>query len=202
MILDVFDHLSVGIVLLDQSAKVVFANAAALSLSADGGPLLVNSGVSSRSCADARRLGDLIRAAIAGSGARTMSLSSPDTGRPLLVLVSPVRGVEVDRTEIRNLRTTAAMLLVCDPDREANVPAGWMMDAYGLTLAEARAALATGSGVSIAETAQQLDVSANTVKTHLRRVYEKTGARRQADLSRLIATIGLARSGEARRHLP
>jgi hypothetical protein len=32
------------------------------------------------------------------------------------------------------------------------------------------------------------------VRTHLRRVYEKTGTSRQAELARLMATIGLARS--------
>lgn len=72
------------------------------------------------------------------------------------------------------------------------------MEAYGLTLTEARVALAVASGITISATARRLKVSVNTVKTHLRRVYEKTGTSRQAELSRLIATISLTRGDEDR----
>jgi DNA-binding CsgD family transcriptional regulator len=83
--------------------------------------------------------------------------------------------------------------LICDPDRPAQVPAAWIMDAYGLTLAEVRVALSVASGITIGHAAQRLKISVNTVKTHLRRVYEKTGTSRQAQLARLLATMGLAR---------
>lgn len=72
------------------------------------------------------------------------------------------------------------------------------MEAYGLTLTEARVALAVASGITISATARRLKVSVNTVKTHLRRVYEKTGTSRQGELSRLIATISLTRGDEDR----
>ena len=74
MALSIFDHLSIGVVLLDRSAKVVFANAAAQALSEDGGPLHLNSRVTSLSSEHARRLGDLIRSALDGTLVRTMSL--------------------------------------------------------------------------------------------------------------------------------
>jgi DNA-binding CsgD family transcriptional regulator len=60
-------------------------------------------------------------------------------------------------------------------------------------LAEVRVALAVASGAAISDTARQLKISPNTVKTHLRHIYEKTGTKRQADLCRLMATISLAR---------
>src|SRR5262249_3958379 len=92
----------------------------------------------------------------------------------------------------RSLRAAAAMLLICNPDRPAQVPTAWMTDAYGLTPAEVRVALAVSSGATIRNVARQLKISVNTVKTHLRRVYEKTGTNRQAELSRLMATISFA----------
>ena len=113
-----------------------------------------------------------------------------------MVLASPVRGGAMDRSGIRNLRAAAAMLLICDPDRPAQIPTPWMMEAYGLTLAEVRVALSVASGITISYTARRLKISVNTVKTHLRRVYEKTGTRRQAELSRLMATISLVRGEE------
>jgi DNA-binding CsgD family transcriptional regulator len=41
----------------------------------------------------------------------------------------------------------------------------------------------------VVETASALGVSANTIKTHLRRVFEKTGTTRQAELARLMASL-------------
>ena len=195
MVLDVFDQLSVGIVLLDRFARVVFANAAARSLSAEGGPVRLNSSVTSPYSSYARRLDELIRAALSSTSVGTMSLPSSGSDRPLMVLVSPVRGVDKDRSNARSTRDAAAMVMLCDPDRPAQIPAAWIMDAYGLTLAEARVALSVSSG-TISDTARRLKISANTVKTHLRRVFGKTGTSRQAELSRLMATISLARCSE------
>jgi DNA-binding CsgD family transcriptional regulator len=70
------------------------------------------------------------------------------------------------------------------------------MDAYGLTHAEARVALAASSGNTIIETAQSLNLSPNTIKTHLRRVFAKTATGRQAELAGLIAAFGSVRAGE------
>jgi len=39
----------------------------------------------------------------------------------------------------------------------------------------------------VPEVAETLGIGESTVKTHLGRVYEKTGARRQADLVKLFA---------------
>ncbi|MEA2950423.1 MAG: Bacterial regulatory protein luxR family, partial [Alphaproteobacteria bacterium] len=44
---------------------------------------------------------------------------------------------------------------------------------------------------SVSETAHRLNISPNTVKTHLRRVFVKTGASRQADLARIMAPIAV-----------
>jgi DNA-binding NarL/FixJ family response regulator len=39
----------------------------------------------------------------------------------------------------------------------------------------------------VPEVAPVLGISATTVKTHLQRIFEKTGARRQADLVKIVA---------------
>jgi DNA-binding CsgD family transcriptional regulator len=69
----------------------------------------------------------------------------------------------------------------------------WIMDGYGLTRAEAKVTLAASSGLGVPETANRLGVSPNTVKTHLRRVFAKTGTSRQTELVRLMASIGVLR---------
>ena len=81
-----------------------------------------------------------------------------------------------------------------DPANRPGVPLAWLMDAYGLTPAEARVALAASSGLTIPEVARQLNLSPNTIKTHLRKVFAKTGTNRQMELARLVASIGLLKA--------
>jgi len=50
------------------------------------------------------------------------------------------------------------------------------------------------SGATIPETASRLSVSPNTIKTHLRKVFAKTGTTRQTELARLLASIGLLKA--------
>ena len=173
---------------------MLFANAAAQSLAESGNPLRVDSGVTGLSPEHACRLGDAIRSVLRGTVVRTVSLPSSSSGRPLMVLATPVKGAKLNRSDVHHRRSAAAILFIFDPGSPTHVPVAWLTDAYGLTLAEARVARAVSSGTTIADTAQRLSISPNTVKTHLRRVYEKTGTSRQAELVRLMATIGLART--------
>ena len=59
--------------------------------------------------------------------------------------------------------------------------------AYKLTATELRVLLAIVDAGGAPEVADALGVAASTVKTHLARLYEKTGARRQADLVKIVA---------------
>jgi len=188
-----WDHLSVGIVLVDRFAKVLFANAAARSMSGGDSGVLVNSRLTARP--PARRFDELIQSALDRASVRVVALSSPAGGLPMVALVSPVRMAESKRSDRRGLLSAVALVRLYDPGRQAPIPISWMMDAYCLTRTEAQVAIAIASGASIAEIALRLRVSPNTVRTHLRHVFDKTGARRQTHLCRLVSTLGLARDG-------
>jgi DNA-binding CsgD family transcriptional regulator/PAS domain-containing protein len=191
----VLDRLSVGIILLNRSGRVVFANAAGRAMTALDGPLrLRNSVATTSSSTHSKRLRDLVDAAVRGMPVGTMSLPHSDDGRLFTVLVSSVRGRDIDRFDGFGMRNAAAMLVIHDPARPIQIPSEWIMDAYGLTQAEARVALCAASGATIPETANRLNVSPNTVKTHLRRIFDKTGTSRQTELGRLMASIGLLRA--------
>ena len=58
---------------------------------------------------------------------------------------------------------------------------------YNLTPSELRVLLAIVEVGGVAETARALGVAEATVKTHLHRLFGKTGASRQADLVKLVA---------------
>jgi len=188
----VLDHLTVGVVLLDRRAQVVYANAAARRLdSASGAFCLRHARIEANAPRQAQQLGKLIHAALHGMVGGAMSLPRPGDDRPLTVLVSSVRGRDIERFTNIGLPDAAALLFFIDPADNARPPVAWLMNAYDLTAAEAKVALVTSSGMSVPQTADHLGLSTNTIKTHLRRVFAKTGASRQADLARLMASIGL-----------
>ncbi len=59
-------------------------------------------------------------------------------------------------------------------------------DCFALTRAERLALEHFARGASVPEAAAALDVSKNTVKTHLQSIFAKTGASRQPQLLRLV----------------
>jgi DNA-binding CsgD family transcriptional regulator/PAS domain-containing protein len=60
---------------------------------------------------------------------------------------------------------------------------------YDLTPAEARVLVQVGSGQSTAAVAVQFNLSENTIKTHLARVFGKTGTSRQPELVNIVAHL-------------
>jgi DNA-binding CsgD family transcriptional regulator/PAS domain-containing protein len=190
---DVLDRLSAGFVLLDRRARIIYANAAAQAFDSQFGPLrLRNSVIATHSSTSSQRLNALIRAALKGAPAGSMSLPLRDQSL-LTILVVSIRGQDIGRLSDGDMRDAAVLIVIIDPANRTGVPMAWMMDAYGLTQAEARVALAAASGSTVPESASQLGLSSNTVKTHLRKVFAKTGIHRQTELVRLVTAIGLLR---------
>jgi DNA-binding CsgD family transcriptional regulator len=62
-------------------------------------------------------------------------------------------------------------------------------DLYDLTPAERRVLIAIVEVGGVPDVAPALGISEATVKTHLRRLFEKTSTRRQADLVKLLAAF-------------
>ncbi|QQO11952.1 helix-turn-helix transcriptional regulator [Bradyrhizobium diazoefficiens] len=193
---DVLDRLADGIAVLDRKARVLFVNAAARRM-AEEGVLRLHQSVGTHSSAHSQRLNELIRSALQGAAGGTMSLPRQLDGRLLTILVSAIRSKDLGRLSDAGVKDAAVLLFVVDPAKRRSIPLGQIMDAYGLTHAEARVALAASSGNTVLETAQSLKLSPNTIKTHLRRVFAKTATGRQAELAGLIASIGSVRIGEA-----
>src|SRR5262249_25448357 len=138
-----------------------------------------------------QKLEQLIQAAVRGVPVGTMSIPHLFDGRLFTILVSSVRSRDIDRFGGFGMRHVAAILIIHDPACPMEIPVEWVMDAYGLTPAEARVALCAASGATIPDAAHRLNVSPNTIKTHLRKVFAKTGTGRQSELTRLIASIAL-----------
>ncbi len=196
---NILEHLADGVVVLDRRAQVLFANAAARRLEAEGA-LRLRQPVATSSPQHSQRLAELLRTALLGAAGGTMSVPRNADGHLLTLVVSSIRGKDIGRLSDAGYKDAAVLLFVIDPANRRSIPLSQIMDAYGLTRAEARVALAASSGNTVIETAQLLKLSPNTIKTHLRRVFAKTATARQAELAGLIASVGsvhvLAPGGE------
>jgi DNA-binding CsgD family transcriptional regulator len=81
----------------------------------------------------------------------------------------------------------AAAMFVQKAALDTPSPQELIVKLYKLTPSELRVLLAIVQVGSTPEVAEALGISESTVKTHLHRVFAKTGAKRQADLVRLVA---------------
>lgn len=85
--------------------------------------------------------------------------------------------------------TPQAIAFVSDCAAPARTDAALLRQTFGLTPAEARAALALCEGGGIEETAVELGISANTLKTQMNGIYQKTGVDNRARLVKLVLAL-------------
>ena len=79
------------------------------------------------------------------------------------------------------------MLIVTDPGGAITAtPLEYAQKAFGLTLAEGRLVANLEQGLSLAMAAEVLEISVETARSHLKRVFAKTDTARQTDLMMLM----------------
>jgi DNA-binding CsgD family transcriptional regulator len=183
--------------LLDSSGRIITANPAAELLLRNGDGLTSDAvGVPQLSAAlpsEKRALSRALAQALAiASGtddklAEPLRLTRPSGAPPLLVLIIPLPPPAFSLWEM--LGAARVMVLAVDPAAQAIASTATVCSAFGLTNAEARVALLIAGGFSGPQTAAALGISPQTVKTHLRRCFEKTGVHSQVGLARLFAGL-------------
>lgn len=82
----------------------------------------------------------------------------------------------------------SAVVFLQEPGGEPT-PVARLQQLFALTLAEARVAQALALGTSVQEISDRSEVSVATVRTHVRRLFSKVGARTISDLTRRLASI-------------
>jgi DNA-binding CsgD family transcriptional regulator/PAS domain-containing protein len=170
--------------LLDGDGRVLFANGAAEALFRRGRGVRVSQGrLSAARTEDAADLAAMIgRCALSGTEERGGVLTFGEGAAPLTLQFLPVR-------ETPLLAPGLACAMVFDTTHKAPAdPAQRLRAVYGLTAAEAALALEIAKGDGKRAAAERRGVSFATARTHLSRIFEKTGVNRQAELVRLILT--------------
>ncbi|HXG32252.1 MAG TPA: helix-turn-helix transcriptional regulator [Bryobacteraceae bacterium] len=85
-----------------------------------------------------------------------------------------------------------ALLFIIDPERQPPASTRLLIELYKLTRKEAVIAAKLSEGKTIKQAAQELSVTYETARTHLRRIFSKTGTSRQAELLLLLCRLSAA----------
>lgn len=187
------DLVEEAIVVLDASGQVLHANrAASILLDKDNGISLTREG---RLHVADRQATERVRCALsrltAQCGAAQDTL--PDVERTIvskrdgLPLVLTLHALEV---RAASPNQAVAIAFICDPESRPGDHAATLKLVYGLTSGEVKLVQALNEGLTLKEFSDWSGLSYETVRSYVKRVLAKTGARSQTDLVRLTQGLG------------
>jgi DNA-binding CsgD family transcriptional regulator/PAS domain-containing protein len=183
------DSLAAGVFLTARDSRIVYMNAAAERQLKTGNALRV---VNNRlSAADLRARPALSKAideaatceADAGSGGHTLAIPDSEGAGYVATLLPLERG---RRQSLIAPFAASVAVFMQNPAEVPLMPGEAFAKLYRLTGGELRVLLVLARGVSAKEAADMLGIGEATVRTHLQRMFSKTGTSRQADLLRLL----------------
>ncbi|MBP0621534.1 helix-turn-helix transcriptional regulator [Cupriavidus consociatus] len=183
------DRLLVGAIILDEHGKAIRSNDVARRLLQARDGLYLSDGTLHAHCpVESRRfrkiLEDTAQAhALATSRSEVTLLSRPAAATPLSVLVRPIPLSY--RTEDK-ARRPAVAVFIRDPAGSPRNTHASLRKLFHLTPTEIELALLMVDGLTLDEAAVRLGVKKNTVRAHLRGIFAKTGATRQAVLVKML----------------
>ncbi len=185
------DVLAIGVIVTDQDARLVYANAAADRLMGEKTGALRSRG--GRIFASRLETQNDLQAIISWTclgkklvpfGSNYLLAPSVEEGRPdLAICVLPLQASGVARETAQV--PCKAMLLVRAIERDCNLE----MEAqrlFGLTRTEAKFASSLASGLSLQEAAKAHEVTPSTARSHMKNIFRKTGVCRQSQVAALL----------------
>ena len=186
----VLGGLPVGIVFLGPAGAVIYSNRCADVI------FRANDGISLRGgmiCATDRIADAQIRNAIHHAvspgwppGQRAVTVARPSYRRAYQVVVAPLRA---RIRQFVGLPAPRSVLLISDPEGPTPNKVDLMVQLYGLSPKEAEIAAKLSEAKSLEQAAEEMRMSYQTARTHLRHVFGKTGTSRQTELVLLLAKL-------------
>jgi DNA-binding CsgD family transcriptional regulator/PAS domain-containing protein len=195
---DILDGLSAGMILVDGIGRIVHANAAGNAILGAADFLRAVHGrlVAGDASTNAAFRGILAAADggddVVGVKGTALPLTAHDGERYVAHVLPLTAGA---RRQAGLAFNAVAALFVRRAALEAFAPPELIGRMYKLTPAELRVLLAIVDVGGVPEVAAALGVAVTTVKTHLNRLFEKTGVGRQADLVKLVAGFSTPLAG-------
>ncbi len=187
---DTMDGLSTGVFLVDPSSRLIHANTAGHDMLYQKDFLrLSGARLHARDAQINQALLEAFSAAATGDPgfgvkAIAVSLVARD-GERYAAHVLPLTSGE--RRGANTSYAAIAALFVRKVSPHSVCPPEIIANSYKLTTAELRVLFTIVEAGGVSETAEALGVAETTVKTHLHRIFVKTGTKRQADLVKIVA---------------
>jgi DNA-binding CsgD family transcriptional regulator len=197
---DVLDGLSTSVFLLDSGSRIVHANAAGKNALQDGELLR---SIGGRLAAVDSQIDHDLRATVAAAGRGDLASGSRIIAMPASRhdgerYVAHILSLASKERHGAGASGATAALFVRKAELERQLPPEVIGKTYNLTQAELRVLLGVVDIGGVPEIAIAFGVAETTVKTHLGRLFEKTGTDRQADLVKLVAGFSMPLAGAAR----
>ena len=192
----ILDKLDRGVVLLDSKGRVVDSNAIAHRVLAHGNGLMVRNDRLAFADGDIDgRFEQLLKSngkprvktdgKVDGKSNGKARVVAATIKRPgaasCRVLVTPVTTPDGEAQQV------AYLAVIYAPAEQRDITTEVLLEIYGLTRAQADVARQLYAGLSVEETATQLQLSLNTVRTHLKQIFSKCEVQSQAELMHTLA---------------
>lgn len=188
------DQLPWGVMFIDEHRTRLAANRHAQEILVAGDGLTARGNTLRAELAEeTARLERLLSSALDRNGQEgtggTLSITRPSGAPPLNVVIVPLH----INTDAFGERGPIAAIFVTDPDTPLDSRNQQQLrELYSLTTVEARLAAWLLQGKSVDAAAATMGITVNTARAYLKRIYQKTGVRRQPELMRLLL-LGLPR---------
>jgi DNA-binding CsgD family transcriptional regulator len=181
------DQLTFGLLLIDETSRVLFANAKAERLLRDGRfTYLRDSRLVGATGAAQQSLSAFLNRLALLHEAAALHLTDAD-GHGLKLIGAPLPERRQDFACVSP--TARCVIFLFDDAANAPSPMRLIAQLYGLTPAECRLAEALLANQTLAEYGERIGVTRNTIKTELKSLFGKTGTARQSDLVRQLAKL-------------
>lgn len=200
---EALNRLTIGTVFLDRHGRVLETNAVGRTMLQRNRAILIKGGelciANARSQVEFQRL---VKAALRARESRrpepffnVLQVAAGETcSLSLLIRAIPVAGwYESDSSP-------SVVIYLGDLQQQPLASEAAVAQLFGLTQSEALVATLLANGYSLTEAAERLQLTENSVRTYSKKIYAKTGTKRQADLVRLVlkSVALLAGAGQIR----
>jgi DNA-binding CsgD family transcriptional regulator len=186
----VLDRLSLGIVFLVAGGVAVYSNRRAEEIfCTDDGLSMRNSRLSAWDRGADGQLRQAVSCALSPDrpvGPRAVGVPRASGRRAYQVVVAPIRA---RLRQFTGASAPRAVALLTDPERPEPAKSELLIELYGLTPKEAKMTIELSEAKSVEQAADEMGITYQTARTHLRRIFSKTETSRQSELLLLIARL-------------
>ena len=175
------NYLSVGVTLINQKLQPTFMNDTAKILIEESSNLSLRKNTL---CVNNEILNNELKNLVSKQANGKLTITGADSGQTIDILISPLKSSLNERSE--DAPSVIAFIFSGRKDTE-NLETV-LERLYKLTKAEARLAAALVQDPRLEEAAASIGITVNTARTHLKKLFTKTGTDRQSSLVHHIVT--------------